>query len=62
MYHFQVSNTPSGDPAVPGTSKSSTVSTPQSAQPLPEAPQEDDVDLELKKMSGNIERQRDEKL
>lgn len=47
---------------MPGTSKSSTASTPQSDKPVPEAPQEDDVDLELYKMSGNIERQRDEKL
>ncbi|KOB73058.1 Uncharacterized protein OBRU01_11317 [Operophtera brumata] len=62
LFLSPVSNTPLSDPTMPGTSKGSAASTPQAAQPTPDAPQEDDVDLELSKMSGNIERQRDEKL
>lgn len=46
---------------MPSTSKGS-LSTPQTARPIVDAPQEDDVDLDLYKLSGNIERQRDEKL
>lgn len=47
--------------AGPSTSKMATVP-PPSASLRPGMPQEDEVDLILYKQSGNIQRQRDEKL
>ncbi|XP_047024530.1 nuclear protein localization protein 4 homolog isoform X2 [Helicoverpa zea] len=55
-------NKPFGEPVEAGPSTSSTVVAAQTTAARPIAVEEDEVDLQLYRMSGNIQRQRDEKL
>ncbi|XP_075974005.1 nuclear protein localization 4 isoform X2 [Anticarsia gemmatalis] len=59
----EANNKPFGEPveAGPSTSTANATVAPNSAS-RPAMPQEDEVDLQLYRMSGNIQRQRDEKL
>lgn len=57
LYAFQTTNKPFGVEDGPSTSSS-----PLSGLKKQNVPQEDEVDLQLYQMSGNIQRERDDKL